>query len=110
MPPQHIFVSKYKTYGELPNEIVNNKNFILSGVSVFSGISCVNELIKKINNNFNNNFNNNTPDNFKSYTSYKINNSPCQEWRNELNKCYSVTKECDHLDIIELQNKLEKCN
>jgi hypothetical protein len=123
MPPQYIFVSNYKTNGGLnvrPNETVDNKNFTLSSISFFSGIICINELIRKFsnnfnnnnyNNNYNNNFNNNnTPDNFKSYASYKINNSPCEEWRNELNKCYGLMKQCNHLDIIELQNKLEKCN
>jgi hypothetical protein len=111
MPPQHIFVSKYTNYrganNSIPNEISDSKK-LLSGVAIFSGISCLNEMIKKFNNNFN--FNINTPDNFNSYTSYKINNFPCEEWRNELNKCYSVTKQCNHLDIIELQNKLEKCS
>lgn len=118
MPPQHIFVSKYTNYrgtnAGIHNEISDNKKFIFSGVAIFSGISCLNEMIKKFNNTFNNNSNNNfnidTPDNFKSYASYKINNFPCEEWRNELNKCYSVTKQCNHLDIIELQNKLEKCS
>lgn len=123
MPPQHIFVSSYKNYSEITDtrkfkDIYTNAA-LLSGI--FIGTNFINNFIQKYNSNmdmppFNNDSN---PKYLKQYASYKVNNSntsqndhpsACEEWRSELNKCYSIMKNCDHLKVIELQKKLEKCH
>lgn len=120
MPPQHIFVSNYKNYSEI-TDTKKFSNIFLSGIIAGSSIGYFNEFIKKINLNINgrqpdipqspfNNNDNQQPTFLKQYASYKVNNSTCEEWRNELNKCYSVTKNCDHLKVVELQKELEKCH
>jgi hypothetical protein len=123
MPPQHIFVSSYKNYSEITDtrkfkDTYTNAAF-LSGFFISS--NCINNFIQKYNLNMNMPpFNNDdNPKYLKQYASYKVNNSTVvqdefpsiyEEWRNELNKCYSIMKPCDYLKVIELQKKLEKCH
>ena len=123
MPPQHIFVSSYKNYSEITDK--RNFKFISTNASLLSGIfigaNFVNNFIQKYNSNINMPpFNNDdNPNYLKQYASYKVNNSNifqddypsvCEEWKSELYKCYSIMKNCDHLKVIELQKKLEKCH
>ena len=107
MPPQHVFVSSYKNYTEIP-DTKKFSNIFLSGIITGSSIGYFNGFMKNFN--FNNNNNNQPPTYLKQYASYKINNLACEEWRNELNKCYSIMKSCVHLKVIELQKELEKCH
>lgn len=115
MPPQHIFISNYKNYSEITDTKIGNLFLfgVTSGLKTnITGSSYINEFMKRFNFNNDNNqspkiFNGNDP---KQYVNYKINNSSCEEWRSELNKCYSIMKKCDYLKIIEIQKEIEKCH
>ena len=118
MPPQHIFISNYKNYSEI-TDTKKFGNIFLFGLasgwtfnSTGSSLGYFNEFAKRFNFSHDDN---QPPKNFnvidpKQYANYKLNNSTCEEWRSELNKCYSIMKKCDHLRIIELQKEIEKCH